>query len=266
MRILVLSDLHLEFDLPVSTPAVHVDLVILAGDIHNGGAGIRWARQVFSPKTPIVYVPGNHEYYGRSILTAELEMKEAATIAGSHFHFLNRNEILLPKKNVRVLGVTLWTDFTLFGVDEREVSASIEVCNRYMTDFNGVIQFSNEDGVTRRFTPQDAIALHRKDLAWLQQRLDNPFDGKTVVVTHHAPHPKSLADRYATDRVSAGFINDLTDLMGPRISLWVHGHTHDAFDYEINGVRVICNPRGYVNRMNGKTENAEFDWARIIEI
>ena len=27
--------------------------------------------------------------------------------------------------------------------------------------------------------------------------------------------------------------------------LWIHGHTHESFDYEIGKTRVICNPRGY---------------------
>ena len=30
-------------------------------------------------------------------------------------------------------------------------------------------------------------------------------------------------------------------------SLWLHGHTHESFDYNIKNTRVVCNPRGYIN-------------------
>ena len=33
-------------------------------------------------------------------------------------------------------------------------------------------------------------------------------------------------------------------LDGSRAQLWIHGHTHDSFDYVVNGTRVVCNPRG----------------------
>ena len=51
---------------------------------------------------------------------------------------------------------------------------------------------------------------------------------------------------------------------GTRACLWVHGHTHDSFDYTINGTRVVCNPRGYV--IDGVNENARFDPDLVIAI
>ena len=29
--------------------------------------------------------------------------------------------------------------------------------------------------------------------------------------------------------------------------LWIHGHTHESFDYQIGKTRVVCNPRGYAS-------------------
>jgi predicted phosphodiesterase len=63
MRIRVLSDLHLEFR-EWNPPKADADVVVLAGDIHVGVKGIEWARRSF-PAIPIVYVPGNHEFYVR---------------------------------------------------------------------------------------------------------------------------------------------------------------------------------------------------------
>jgi Icc-related predicted phosphoesterase len=76
--------------------------------------------------------------------------------------------------------------------------------------------------------------------------LAEPFDGGTVVVTHHAPSSRSVHTRYARDLLSPAFASSLEKLMdGDRALLWVHGHMHDAFDYEIYGTRIVCNPRGY---------------------
>ena len=50
---------------------------------------------------------------------------------------------------------------------------------------------------------------------------------------------------------------------GSRARLWIHGHTHDSFDYVVNGTRVLCNPRGYAK--NGANENPLFDANLIAE-
>ena len=83
-----------------------------------------------------------------------------------------------------------------------------------MLDFRGLIQMNwphDTHDATRDFTPDDSLALHRQARAWLEGELARPFGGKTIVVTHHAPHRLSLAERYAQDRVSAGFVNHLPD-------------------------------------------------------
>src|SRR5947209_4396695 len=143
MKVQILSDLHLEFDLPEAIPAVDADIVILAGDIHNGGDGIRWANRIFPAKVPIVYVPGNHEYYAQVMPEATRKMNEAATASDKQIHVLDRKGIILPDLALRVLGVTLWTDFSLFGRSEVELRASLDACQRYMTDFNGAISISD---------------------------------------------------------------------------------------------------------------------------
>jgi len=93
------------------------------------------------------------------------------------------------------------------------------------------------------YSPQGGSLLRD----WLAAALDEPFAGETVVVTHHAPSSRSVHPRFARDLLSPAFASRLEPLMGGnRAALWVHGHTHDAFDYEIDGTRIICNPRGYL--------------------
>ena len=96
------------------------------------------------------------------------------------------------------------------------------------------------------FTPADSIRIHEQSRGWLEQMLAQPFDGRTVVVTHHAPSSRSVPPRYARNLLTPAFASDLESLMDEgRVALWVHGHTHDPFDYQVHGTRIVCNPRGY---------------------
>jgi calcineurin-like phosphoesterase family protein len=71
-----------------------------------------------------------------------------------------------------------------------------------------------------------------------------------VVITHHAPHPGSIAPKFATHPLNPAFVSNLEHLMG-RAQLWIHGHTHRAFDYTVRGTRVVCNPRGNADEVTG---------------
>lgn len=274
MKIRILSDLHLECDEPEVVPHAPADLVVLAGDIHNHAEGIRWAAQTFGEDTPVVYVPGNHEYYDGEFGALEVAMRDAASSV-DHIHYLNNDALIDADGRWRILGTTLWTDFELFGADPEAVDASISAAEKAMLDFRGPIQVTWPSGTPlaasaseapRLFTPADTLALHADARTWLEHELAKPFAGKTIVVTHHAPHRESLADRFANDLASAGFVSHLADLVAPPVALWIHGHTHTPFDYVANGTRVVCNPRGYINRRRNRLENPLFDWNKIVEL
>jgi len=234
MRIRVHSDLHLEFK-DWSPPKADADVVVLAGDIHVGVKGIEWARRSF-PAIPIVYVPGNHEFYGEHIhdLTQELVM-EGKRLGVDVLD--GRSAVV---SGVRFLGATLWTDFALGGGDPRSVDRAMADARNGMYDFH-VIRY----GDNRKFRPTDARAIHLTQVRWLRRQLAEEFGGTTVVVTHHLPHRRSIHPKYEASNLNPGFVSDLSNLMGSSVSLWIHGHTHESFDYVVNGTRVVCNPRGY---------------------
>jgi Icc-related predicted phosphoesterase len=230
MKLHILNDLHIEFE-DFDPPATDADVVILAGDIGVGLEGLRWAEGRF-PDRPVIYVPGNHEFYHHDLSLIE-DLKAQAP---GHIHVLNDDQVIID--GVRFLGSTLWTDFALFGEGERFYA--MKIAQKWMTDFSII----RKDG--RKFTPRDAVQLHTASRSWLASMLAEPFDGGTVVVTHHAPSSRSVHTRYARDLLSPAFASSLEKLMdGDRALLWVHGHMHDAFDYEIYGTRIVCNPRGY---------------------
>jgi predicted phosphohydrolase len=240
MRLALYSDLHLEF--PAATwhpPALDVDVVILAGDIDSGARGIDWAARTFGSqaKVPnVIYVAGNHEYYGGDIETRRAEMREAAKRAG--VHFLDNDAITVG--NVRFLGATLWSDFAVYG-SVKWTERSIEVARTSLSDY-ALIRTS--DGT---LTPEDTVVLHRRSAVWLETELRKPFDGKTVVITHFAPHRGCIAPQFDGDVLTPYFTVDMASFMRRlRIDLWAFGHTHHNVDFEAEGgCRVVSNQRGY---------------------
>ena len=267
MKIQLLSDLHLEHSHrhpPFVPPATDADVVVLAGDIDNGTRAIDWAEKTF-PGKAVLYVPGNHEYYDADLQTAVRAMQARARHS-VNVRLLDNDELTLD--GVRFLGSTLWTDFALLGPEnvDRVFAESL----KYVVDFRKIRM---GDGL---LTPQQTVELHRDAVAFLQARLENHFAGKTVVITHHAPHPGSVHTRWAGNLLNAAFVSDLTRLMG-KSALWLHGHTHDSFDFAVHGTRVIANPMGYrtsnwrephgvQTALRVTTENARFDPAFVVEI
>lgn len=259
MRLLILSDLHLEirrsdplrFDLDQSRP----DVVILAGDIDTGANAVPWAAQAF-PEQTVLYVAGNHEAYGHELDAVEHELRQACAATGN-VHFLNCDTYVTG--GVRFLGATLWTDFALFG--ETETAAAMRQAENIMTDYRRIRLAAPEP---RLLQADDTARLHAAHKAWLAEKLAEPFDGPTVVVTHMAPSMRSVAPKYATDLTSAAFASRL-DQLAAKPDLWIHGHMHDSCDYRVGTGRVVCNPCGYLRR-GGGNENAGFDPAFVVEL
>jgi predicted phosphodiesterase len=248
MRIQILSDIHNEFSvLPV--PRTDADVVILAGDIDLEDRAIAWAGQF---DKPVIYLTGNHEYYKGHYQTVNQRIKEAVT--DTDVHFLNDEVAVI--QGVRFIGTTLWTDFDLFGDSNIAKLHAQDAMNDYR-----LIRYGPD---YRRLRPSDTHMLFDNARAFLRDRLDEPFEGKTVIVTHHAPSIQSVQPIYKQDRLTPSFASDLEYLMGEPVSLWVHGHVHNSNDYCINGTRVVSNPRGY--QRNGPCENPEFNPELVVEV
>lgn len=235
MKLLALSDLHLEFE-DFEPPATDTDVVTLAGDTHNGLDGIRWAIRSFSP-TPVLYVMGNHEFYGE---TYQKVMERARTLAkGTNVRVLENETAVI--NGVTFFGCTLWTDFRMHNTPELDT----HVCREKMTDFRRIRTLPHYS----KLTPADTIRMHsdsKKALTSAQAK--GTLD---VVITHHAPSLRSVAEEHKDDPVSAAYASDLDYLVqSSNARFWIHGHIHESRDYVIGQTRVICNPRGYPDEPN----------------
>lgn len=254
MRILVLSDLHLDFPGSWSLPAdlPDHDVVVLAGDIHRSPAdAIRWADANFSK--PVVYIPGNHDFWGGRIDDRNFDGGVAAM--GTRVRYIPRDSVVID--GVTFVGATLWTDYALSG-DQKWAM------HRAWSDMNDHRRIRKSGG---RFVPHDALMQHRADLDHIVLSLAD-VDVPTVVVTHHAPHPNSL-DQVGVSDLNPAYASDLSKVIEDcKPSLWVHGHVHVSNDYVVGSTRIVSNPKGYGGGSDkgwAKAENAAFDM-KIVEV
>jgi len=242
VRIQYFSDIHLEFG-PLEITPTDADVIVAAGDIGIGRQGLDWLKLF---RKPVIYVAGNHEFYGQEHFSTLTNLTSGA--GGSNVQFMEKRS--WEYEDVRFLGCTLWSD--LGGNDNDQLQELVSIVNdfrkiRYRADL---------------LNPESYIRLHQESRRWLFAELAKPFPGKTVVVTHHAPTPWSWRDNPSQLKRYA-YCNDLREVLHSfEIAAWFHGHTHAVSDYRCSGTRILCNPRGYFpNQLV-----SEFDPGKVLEI
>jgi len=268
MKILTLSDLHFEADdrgargFKLQTGGA--DLIVFAGDIDSGVRGFRWAARIAElTRIPVVYVAGNHEYWGYSLLLTKRLRRMAimCRARGIPAYFLERDEVHIQAGGelVRLLGATLWSDFSVFG-DETQ-NGSMEYAAAHMPDYRLIHR--ERWRWWKKITPSDTLKLCEDTLAWLWETAMHPFDGPTVFVTHNAPSRQSIHVDYEDHILTPAFSSDFEQLVNyTHCNLWIHGHVHHSNDYKMLGTRVVCNPRG--DRTKGL--NPDFDPRLLVEV
>lgn len=272
MRIHPVSDLHLEFirDTRCAADATNrrpfedawgpreIDVLIAAGDIHLGTLAPGWLRALYRAKR-ILYVPGNHEYYGERI--DQLDDRLRAECRRHEVDFLQGDTVEID--GVVFLGCTLWTDFAAFA-PVVPVSKAGRMAEQALADYNLIQIMSRSKGIPRSITWQETAAIHRCQLAWLESEIARHRGRPLVIITHHAPSLALSHPEYVTDPVTAAFCNRLGDLVehsGARY--WICGHSHWPKQVRIGATLVVNNSCGYVGE---HMEENRFDGGLILEI
>lgn len=253
MKAWIINDLHssrldLLYPRPLVVPSA--DICLCTGDITDDiERSINFLKSEFAPHMPVVVTLGNHDYYGSSIEGA-LEYAQTAT-RDTNVHILENG--VFETDGVRVIGATLWTDFEIEAHSaghlpiEARRELAIRECTRRMMDFNQILlPQKREDGGLYLISAGDLLKRHFDSRAYIQSQLEKQFDGTTVVLTHHAPSPRSLSPQFAGHITNAAFASDLREMIrAGRPHFWIHGHIHHFSDYLEAATRVLCNPRGY---------------------
>lgn len=229
-KILVLSDLHMDqWEARTESHAIKrvlsfvpdefrkPALIISAGDLAHTRPfgwdfGIREIKESFPKKTPLILIPGNHDYYHGELDDEPLRM---ATLRYNSI-FGQKHETHVGA--TRILTCTLWSDMLLFG--DENVIETARIVQRSLNDY-AVIK---KPGTYIPISVEDTVRIHEDHVAWLRERLETYHDGPTMVVSHHGPHPEASLP---VDQISAGFVSDLTYLIEEhQPDMWVFGHTH----------------------------------------
>lgn len=231
------SDLHLEFGCDDFSQIIEpvADILILAGDIGYPHEQIYkdfliWCKEKFEE---VILVPGNHEYYGRSINSVGKKLDKLDGTTG--MKLLDNSLMAFCSEEIIVIGSTLWSEIP--PEHTQEVLYSISDYGR-IENFNVSVQ--NE--------------LFNANKNWLREniqkyRLAFP-EFKIIVVTHHAPVLEvTSAEQYRDKSTNCAFASDCTDIM-EGVDLWIFGHTHftTTFTHELpsgKSVIVTANQRGY---------------------
>lgn len=259
-KVTLMSDVHLEFGM-LNMQKGGEDL-ILAGDIcvvkhlldinyqHKAAVYNNFFDRCNRLFDRVIYVPGNHEYYGYEIDQAEEALR--GYFKHNHYHNIHvlQNGVLEAGETVYA-GTTLWTD-----MDKRSPH-TIFACQRGVSDFDETFYKG------RHFRAEDVPDLHEYAHGFIRRVCHDYQDKEIVVVTHMGPTLKSVHPMYAGNLLNGFYASDLSEtiLDNPNIRYWVHGHTHHDFDYMVGDCRVMCNPRGYVRyEPRANNYNMEFQF------
>jgi len=224
MRYTLVSDLHLNHPQP-KTPRFDTDLVVVAGDCANGLEGLKYLNNKIIKRGHTLFaLDGNHEHYSNRSQKRTLDETETQFFQGC-----NQTGILdIAEEKIRFLGRNGWYQVS----DERHWLG-------YMND--GLWSGSSAEVIN------DAMSRHAE---WMAEQLSQlPKEWRAIVVTHTAPTIETLDPRYigsdGNDYYWSPAMWEVLNQFNDRIAVWNHGHTHAPADKIINGVRVVCNPRGY---------------------
>lgn len=254
------SDLHLEHASISLKNEEGSDILLLAGDILPAKHLVRYARsrskgvyvtpykkkcygkiamdfmeEACAHYPHVVMISGNHEPYSGVVEYTAHRIREAFHHLGN-FTLLDKEDVLI--EGIRILGCTLWSK--LNPLQQQDAM-------RLIKDYTHIRRKQTYLPIRGWHTDQ----WHAEERQWLKEKLGDVFrDGKpeetVVVMTHHAPCPLSIPEKYREHKMNAVYASDLSSLFYEfDVDYWVHGHIHSKSDYMIGNTRFLANPRGY---------------------
>ena len=240
----LVSDLHLGFGSVNIDNTENADCLIMAGDIYEF-ANIHpkselsysmideFFKHVSDQFKQVIYVAGNHEYYGFRIDKAKDKINDYfESMNIGNIKFINNETVKVNDINVH--GATLWTNFN------NGDSLAMKNAQWGMNDYRYISKNSNEV-----FTPQIAFDEHVKSMEFFRNAVSDKQ--KCVIVSHHAPLYKCISPDHSHDTLDHAYASNLSEFIcdNPNIKAWCFGHVHERFDFMCCETRVLSNCRGY---------------------
>jgi predicted phosphodiesterase len=259
MKISVCSDLHLEVRGLTLDNVDSATVLVLAGDIcvanslgdkdnlednwfNNKSQTYHRFFQDCCQKWPhVIFIMGNHEHYHGDYANTLNHLR-------AQLGYLPNLQIL--EQELAVIEAVTFVCGTLWTNMNSGSQSTLRVTQGMMNDFRCVSNshHPHHTGRPEKFTPLDSVHAHQNMLKYIEFVTEGQWYDKFVVVGHHAPSRRSTHERYAREKdMNGAFSSDLDYFIEahPQIKLWIHGHTHDPWDYQVGSTRIVCNPRGY---------------------
>ena len=241
MKLGLASDLHLSFG-PMNPEFFdwRGDVLFIAGDLDEEDwlrkHGTDFFNKVSKMADHVVIILGNHEHYRSELDVSYWHLKEWLSKQWGNIHLLENSVWVLD--HIEVFAATMWTDY--HGSPLAELHAQ-----QMLNDFK-YIRVAGKG--FKKILPRDILREHMLAKNELLNFLEEDTGRIKLVMTHHAPSMRSVPNRFRHDReLNMAYCNAFDRLIeeNPKIHCWMHGRTHDYFDYIIGQTRILCNSRGY---------------------
>ena len=256
MKIRLMSDLHLEFR-RMSWPSLGDSdkdtVLVVAGDVDNA-KHLPAFLEAWAPEVKdLIFVFGNHDFYGSSWLRA-IEKTKKATEHLDNVHILDQETVVID--GVAFIGASLWTDM------DNNDSLTMYYAQLSMADYRLIRTGPPNEPYQRRLRGIDTVSLHmrHKEFIFKEIPIQKAAGNKVVVVTHHLPSYLCMSEKWkkysGASSLNGAFASELfEDIANSEPDYWFFGHTHDSMDVMVHNTRAICNPRGYLP----EEPNIDFD-------
>jgi len=244
MKIGYASDIHNEFGAREINVPPDIDVLCLAGDIEVKPRDSRMVLELFRTQTraPILYILGNHEYYGHLYQNVVPQYK-AQISKIENAYVLERESIIIG--DTRFLGTTLWSNL------QNPIHALR--AEQYMNDFRK-IQVERQGGSRSRLRATDYVREFDTSCLWLADEMQKNWNGKTVVVTHHSPSGITCAAEHKSDILRYAYHSDLDNfIFDTQPELWIYGHDHKSAIHQLGSTVIASNQLGYPHEQLGST-------------
>jgi predicted phosphodiesterase len=255
----ILSDLHLEFaprwNLPSGKARPNFDVLIVAGDlIPKMERGVTWLLERITDR-PVLYVAGNHEFYGCDIdRTVE---KARAVARGTNVQVMQNDAVTID--GVLFVGATLWTDFNL----HHKPFFAMNKAEEEMNDYSKI----RKRNYAQRLRPSDTLARHLQSRDFIKRETCAARGvRKVVVATHHGCVREAARIGTENEFLTGAYTSDCPELLGG-VDLWIYGHMHETRDFTINRTRLVSNSKGYTSWSPSQPpDNPRFDPQFVVQI
>lgn len=223
MKFTLISDMHVDFPQEKTPYDKFTHNVVVAGDTSNGLHGLKFLQKLRRKGFEVFAIDGNHEHYRN--------VNKGRSIDDTVDRFRQENPNTGDLDGIPIIGCNGW-----YPVRDGKSWYS------YMNDGPNII------GEHAEYAAGVMNSHSERDYFFLKTQLENIKD-KCVVVTHTAPCLETLNPDYEGHFSNEWYHNPLMYMLlekyRDKILVWCHGHTHASCDKMVEGVRVVCNPRGY---------------------